>query len=123
MQAFGFLSKAFKELATWIQSLAEFESDKIDQTIIGANSDVPRRGSDGLSSMSMGTSAGSTLSSSGFGGGIGGGAYSRRNGSMGGGIYMNAPRNRGLAELVGRPDFFLDLHARFVALAAQLASA
>lgn len=120
MQAFGLLSKAFRELASWIQWLAEAENDKLDNAIVSGTSDGTRRGSDqGSVSSNFGGSTGSMVSGGSFGGSFGGGGMGRHRYSTGGG-YSSSPRNRGLADLVGRPDIFLDLHAKFVSLAAQL---
>lgn len=135
MQAFGWLSKAFRELASWIQGLAEVEADRVDSSITsGSREGVLRSTSNNSaynlyrnnSASGLNPATSSAGASSGAFGGLGGAGYSRRGGmnSMGGGAgpYMNAPKSRGLAELVGRPDFFLDLHARFVALSAQMSS-
>ena len=47
-----------------------------------------------------------------------GGFVQRMGGSMGPGGF--APKARGLAELVGLPDFFIELHSRFVQLLLEL---
>jgi hypothetical protein len=149
MRAFSFLSAAFRDLASWIQSLAEAEADREDQ---GSSphppSDAPHsprsmsitgssllqgppslRSPDPRYEASISTSApadedakgkkpsitpsprtsvflsGRAFDADGF--------WARRG-------TMAQIRPRGLAELVGRPDFFIELHARFVALLAQL---
>jgi hypothetical protein len=136
MRAFPFISKALRDLAAWIQNLAETEADRVDcvspnqeNTLYSANASAgtlhPRSGSmaapasrplDGASDLDKArknastpprTSAflsGRTCDPDGF----------QRRGMTG------QPRSRGLAELVGRPDFFIELHAKFVALLAQL---
>jgi hypothetical protein len=87
MQSFSYLSVAFRELAQWIQSLAEVELEK----------------SEGASPRSQGTPTSSFLS-----GGRG----------RGGEISLRA---RGLAELVGLPDFFIELHTKFVRMLIEMA--
>jgi hypothetical protein len=153
MRAFSFLSAAFRDLASWIQSLAEAEADREEQGSSSPNpsSDTPHsprsvstsitspslsqrsaslRSPDPRSEASTSTSAladedakgkkpsitppprtsvflsGRAFDADGFG--------ARSRGAMA------QIRSRGLAELVGRPDFFIELHARFVTLLAQL---
>jgi hypothetical protein len=160
MRAFSFLSAAFRDLASWIQSLAEAEADREEQLQQqGTSSLQPLHSPDTpISPRSMSASttnpsphqqrtvsirspdprydasapapvatdddakgkkpsitpplrtsvflSGRAFDSDGFG--------ARSRGAMA------QIRSRGLAELVGRPDFFIELHARFVALLAQL---
>jgi hypothetical protein len=153
MRAFSFISAAFRDLASWIQSLAEAEADREEgSSSPHPSSDTPhspRSMSTSITSSSLlqrsafvrspdpcyeaatSTSAppaeddvkgkkpcvtpplrtsvflsGRTFDADGFG--------ARSRGAMA------QIRSRGLAELVGRPDFFIELHARFVALLAQL---
>lgn len=110
MQAFSFLAAAFRDLAAWIQYLAESEADKIDNNV-APDTDLSslRRTSDSDPRKAVPTS--SFLS----------GRPCDPDGNPRRGL-MNFPRSRGLAELVGRPEFFIELHARFVALLAQLAA-
>lgn len=150
MRAFSFLSAAFRDLASWIQSLAEAEADREEQRSSSPHpsSDAPHsprsvsitgsslvqrpvslRSPDPRYEASSSTSvpadedakgkkpsitppprtsvflSGRAFDADGFG---------ARRGTM------SQIRSRGLAELVGRPDFFIELHARFVALLAQL---
>lgn len=109
MASFSFLSTAFKDLAAWIQGLAEAELEKAE------------------SASSNG--AGSTSSSGpGYGGSAGSGAgrsntssfLSGRNRGLDGKFAGLSLKARGLAEIVGLPDFFLELHARFVRLLIEL---
>jgi hypothetical protein len=150
MRAFSFISAAFRDLASWIQSLAEAEADREEQQ--GSSSPHPFSSDTPQSPRSISTSitspsllqhsaslrspdprygpsaaeddakgkkpsvtpplrtsvflSGRTFDADGFG--------ARSRGAM------PQIRSRGLAELVGRPDFFIELHARFVALLAQL---
>lgn len=92
MQTFSFLSAAFRDLAAWIQGLAESELEKSEGSM------SPRPVGEGTHS----TPTSSFLS-----------GRSRGMASMG-------PKARGLAELVGLPDFFIELHRRFVLLLVEL---
>lgn len=132
MRAFGLLAGLFRELAGWVQGLAEMEADRADSESPSALN----------SSSSFAGGVG--------GGGGGGGGYSaglreaRANSAncergegprssflagrqasdegmrSGMGMGIRGVRSRGLAELVGRPDFFIELHVRFVAILARL---
>ncbi|CCF38548.1 hypothetical protein CH063_09608 [Colletotrichum higginsianum] len=111
MKTFGFMATAFRDLASWIQQLAEAEAEKAAEaspvggpqhhssyhTINRPDREGPDRG-------------GSSFLT-------GGGGFSRRMGGGPGGVSLKA---RGLAELVGMPDFFIDLHAKFVKLMLEL---
>jgi hypothetical protein len=99
MQTFSFLSSAFRNLAAWIQGLAEQELERSES----ANS--PRLGDD-RSVSNHNTPTSSFLSG-------------RSRGPDGKFAGMSL-RARGLAELVGLPDFFIELHARFVRLLVEL---
>jgi hypothetical protein len=92
MQTFSFLSAAFRDLAAWIQGLAEAELER---------SESPRGGGSNYN-----TPTSSFLSG-------------RNRGSDGKFAGMSL-RARGLAELVGMPDFFIELHSRFVRLLVEL---
>lgn len=134
MKVFGFIAAAFRDLAAWVQDLAEAEAErereKLDQMGGPASS---------LSTYGAGYERGPR--DSGVGLGLGGGTTTDRNrdsgssfltggsrsgftnrmsmgGSMGPGGF--APKARGLAELVGLPDFFIELHAKFVRLLLEL---
>ncbi|KAH8687453.1 vesicle coat protein [Tricladium varicosporioides] len=102
MKGFPFLSKAFHELAAWIQGLAEAElerSESMSSPRLGNGDD---RG--GRQSAFNNTPTSSFLQ-----------GRNRSDGKFG----MNL-RSRGLAELVGLPDFFIELHAKFVRLLIEL---
>ncbi|KAH8590798.1 vesicle coat protein, partial [Bisporella sp. PMI_857] len=105
MQAFSFLSVAFRELASWIQRLAEDELERSSRSSPASKDrDADRDGGTG----SRGSN--STPTSSFLMGGRGGRERYA-------GMSLKA---RGLAELVGMPDFFIELHARFVRLLIEL---
>ncbi|KAF4628979.1 hypothetical protein G7Y89_g9170 [Cudoniella acicularis] len=102
MQTFSFLSAAFRDLASWIQSLAEAELERSE------NLSSPRMGNEergGRQSAFNSTPTSSFLQ-----------GRNRGDGKFAG-VSLRA---RGLAELVGMPDFFIELHARFVKLLASL---
>ena len=113
MKTFAIISSVFRDLATWIQSLAESEAERAAEAspISGAF----YSGGEGAQL----TSGGQTSAldqpdrSSGSSFLTGGSGFTRRMGSGGG---ASAPKARGLAELVGQPDFFIELHKRFVQL-------
>ncbi|TDZ38691.1 hypothetical protein CTRI78_v010785 [Colletotrichum trifolii] len=111
MKTFGFMAAAFRDLAEWIQQLAEAEAEKAAEAspVGGPHHHAPyptlhiheREGPDrGVSSFLTG-----------------GGGFTRRMGGGPGGVSLKA---RGLAELVGMPDFFIELHAKFVKLMLEL---
>ena len=113
MKTFAIISAAFRELALWIQQLAEAEAERaassspVSGSLYGFNAGggyaQPRRSPSTLTSVDRGESSFLT----------GGSGFTRR---MGGGGVSYAPKARGLAELVGQPDFFIELHRRFVQL-------
>jgi hypothetical protein len=119
VKTLSFIASAFRDLAAWIQTLAEAEAERAaDQStspVVGPGphgvfppTSVPFRDDIGTSAFDR---ASSFLS--------GGGAFARRMGGGGGGGI--ALRSRGLPELVGCPDFFIQLHIRFVTLMLELA--
>ncbi|KAK5661738.1 hypothetical protein OQA88_9839 [Cercophora sp. LCS_1] len=126
MKAFGFVAAAFRDMAAWIQAMAEAEAER-------SLSESPGPGSTASSPIVAGPGYGSfggqpaltelpPQMSAGGGnsflmGGMGG--LSRRMGAGfgGGGVAL---KPRGLAELVGLPDFFIELHSKFVRLLLEL---
>ncbi|PQE14432.1 Golgi to plasma membrane transport vesicle coat protein [Rutstroemia sp. NJR-2017a BBW] len=96
MRTFSFLDAAFRDLAEWIQRLADDELQRSESAL-----QSPRPGAS-----NQGTPTSSFL----------------RGGSRGAdGRMMGASlKGRGLAELVGLPDFFMELHVRFVRLLAEI---
>ncbi|KAI1363626.1 vesicle coat protein [Xylaria arbuscula] len=138
MKAFSFISAAFRDLAAWIQELAEAEAEREREreeegSAVAALNAAYRNGRMG--------GRGPHESSIGLGGGLGGGTtdgpknrdretssfltagtrggyMQRMGGSMGPSGFT--PKARGLAEVVGLPDFFIELHTRFVKLLLEL---
>lgn len=114
MKTFAIVSAAFRDLATWIQQLAEAEAERAAEAspIGGAfyGGGYPPQ-------QPTATTASSEASSRADRGGssflTGGSGFTRR---MGGGGGNSKPKARGLAEIVGQPDFFIELHRRFVHL-------
>lgn len=118
VKTFTFLSAAFRDLASWIQELAEAEAERAlaeSSTSSGSSPIVPGPGYGSFQSEPVPPVSGG--SSSFLMGGVGG--LSRRMGSGFGGSGV-ALKQRGLAELVGLPDFFLELHAKFVRLLLEI---
>jgi hypothetical protein len=98
MQTFSFLSVAFRELAAWIQGLAETELGRSE------NVDSPQ------GERSTGTNNNTPTSS----------FLSGRNRGYESKFAGVSLRAKGLAELVGLPDFFIELHTKFVRLLIEL---
>ncbi|KAI1109949.1 vesicle coat protein [Nemania sp. NC0429] len=139
MKAFSFISAAFRDLATWIQELVELEAERAREreeegsAVAALNAAYRNSGLVGRGPLESGI---------GLGGGLGGGraelpreryrdsgssfltaggrsSYMQRmGGSMGPSGFT--PKARGLAELAGLPDFFIELHSRFVKLLLEL---
>ncbi|KAF7562532.1 hypothetical protein G7046_g1613 [Stylonectria norvegica] len=107
MKTFAVVSSAFRDLATWIQQLAEAEAERAaDASPIGSvmySGGYPPQQTPIESSAAPDRGASSFLT--------GGSGFTRR---MGGAAGASAPKARGLAEIVGHPDFFIELHKRFV---------
>jgi hypothetical protein len=101
MQTFSFLSVAFRELAAWIQSLAETELERSENAISS-----PRLGNGEGRQSAFNTPRSSFLQ-----------GRNRGGDSKYAGMSL---QSKGLAELVGLPDFFIELHARFVRLLVEL---
>lgn len=138
MKTFSLVSAAFRDLASWIQELAEAQAEREREREEESGSAVAALnaayGNGGNSSASSGgpRDSGIGLGGAGIerdrdrsnetsflsGGGRGYGLVQRMGGSMGPGGF--APKARGLAELVGLPDFFIELHTRFVRILFEL---
>lgn len=134
MKTFTFVSTAFRDLAAWIQGLAEAEAERYNESNSPLSAGGPYSGPGagvgaglgslgGMTPQSQGQSHGgyeNSTNGSGFlSSGMGG--LSRRMGAgYGYGGSSPALKARGLAELVGMPDFFLDLHQKFVRLQLEL---
>ncbi|KAI1409296.1 vesicle coat protein [Hypoxylon sp. FL1857] len=138
MKTFSFISAAFRDLANWIQELAEAEAERerereeANSPVAALNAAYGGVGGDGPRDSGIGLGLGGGFNaptldrdrdrandtSSFLTGGGRGGFVQRMGGSMGPGGF--APKARGLAELVGLPDFFIELHSRFVQLLLEL---
>ncbi|KAK8065385.1 hypothetical protein PG997_012132 [Apiospora hydei] len=146
-EAFNFLASKFQELADWIVRLAEIEAEREREREEG-NSPITSLQSQYTNGSQYGSGNGRGGDAPGprdSGIGLGGGSFDRekpadrdsgssfltggsrsgfiqRMGSMGGSMGPGgfAPKARGLAELVGLPDFFIELHAKFVTLLLEL---
>ncbi|KAI1136533.1 vesicle coat protein [Hypoxylon sp. FL0543] len=114
MKTFSFISAAFRDLANWIQELAEAQAER-EREREEANSPVAALNA---AYGGVGGDGPANDTSSFLTGGGRGGFVQRMGGSMGPGGF--APKARGLAELVGLPDFFIELHSRFVQLLLEL---
>ncbi|KAK3941345.1 folliculin [Diplogelasinospora grovesii] len=125
MKTFGFIAAAFRDMAAWIQALAEAEAERTLAESSGSGSastaSSPVVAGPGYGSFQSEPatfpSAAARGGGSSFLGGMGG--LSRRMGAGYGGSGV-ALKQRGLAELVGLPDFFIELHTRFVRLLLEL---
>jgi hypothetical protein len=125
VKTFTFLSSAFRDLALWIQDLAEAEAERAQVESSGSSASspiVPASGYGSFQSEPVPPVTPNPVSAGGSGssflmGGMGG--LSRRMGGGFGGSGV-ALKQRGLAELVGLPDFFIELHAKFVRLLLEI---
>jgi len=104
MQTFSYLSSAFRELAAWIQSLAEAELERAENAVSPSLGGGDDRSGSSIGNHNTPTSA--FLSGRKWG-----------PDSKFAGMSLKA---RGLAELVGLPDFFIELHVKFVQLLIEL---
>ncbi|RWA10425.1 hypothetical protein EKO27_g4683 [Xylaria grammica] len=138
MKAFSFISAAFRDLAAWIQELAEAEAEREREreeegsAVAALNAAYQNGRFRGRGPHDSGVGLGGGLSSgsiekpkdrdrdtsSFLTGGGRGGYMQRMGGSMGPSGFT--PKARGLAEVVGLPDFFIELHTRFVKLLLEL---
>ncbi|KAL2171783.1 hypothetical protein VTG60DRAFT_1781 [Thermothelomyces hinnuleus] len=119
VKTFTFLSSAFRDMASWIQELAEAEAERALAESTGSSGNSPIAPGPGYGSFLPEPAAPpvSGGNSSFLTGGMGG--LSRRMGGGFGGSGV-ALKQRGLAELVGLPDFFIELHAKFVRLLLEI---
>ncbi|KAL1910972.1 hypothetical protein Sste5344_003145 [Sporothrix stenoceras] len=140
MKAFGFVSAAFNDLATWIQQLADAEAERV--ALHNESTATSSPSGDGSPSTSTNPAFGfdrsphvsppptqpsSVANDSGSSFLVAAGnGLSRRMGpgfAGFGGLGSSAAaslRARGLPEILGMPDFFIELHARFVRLLLEL---
>ncbi|KAL2135189.1 hypothetical protein VTI74DRAFT_9506 [Chaetomium olivicolor] len=118
VKPFTFLSAAFRDMASWIQELAEAEAERAQAESSGSTASSPVVPGPGYGSFQSEPVAPPVpAGSSSFL--MGGGGLSRRMGGGFGGSGV-ALKQRGLAELVGLPDFFIELHAKFVRLLLEI---
>jgi len=118
MKMFPFVAAAFRDMAAWVQTMAEAEAERTLTESAGSSTSSPIVPAPGYGSFqSELPPPASTAGSSFLMGGVGG--LSRRMGGGFGGSGV-ALKPRGLAELVGLPDFFIELHSRFVRLLLEL---
>ncbi|KAH6606072.1 folliculin [Trichoderma cornu-damae] len=114
MKTFAGVSSAFRELATWIQTLAEAEAERTaESSPIGSVLHSGGPASHAASSSSSSTVDAPNVDRGGSSFLTGGSGFTRR---MGGPGSVSSLKARGLAELVGQPDFFITLHKKFVQL-------
>ncbi|CAD6443257.1 fae254d6-d8a0-4b2e-aaf8-cdc41208de99 [Sclerotinia trifoliorum] len=111
MRTFSFLDAAFRELADWIARLADEELARSESALQSPRLGDERNGN-GNSNGAFGGGGATTTSTSSF----------LRGGNRGpdGRMVGASLKGRGLAELVGLPDFFIELHSRFVRLLAEI---
>ncbi|PFH57608.1 hypothetical protein XA68_14786 [Ophiocordyceps unilateralis] len=115
MKTFAMVSAAFRDLATWIQQLSEAEAERTKESSpmgsVWHNGDwVPQAPASILDATAAADRAGSSFLT-------GGSGFARR---MGGPGSTSSLKARGLAELVGQPDFFIELHGKFVRLLLEV---
>ncbi|KAF7876829.1 hypothetical protein EAF04_001912 [Stromatinia cepivora] len=111
MRTFSFLDAAFRELADWIARLADEELARSESALQSPRLGDERSGN-GNSNGAFGGGGTTTTPTSSF----------LRGGNRGpdGRMAGASLKGRGLAELVGLPDFFIELHSRFVRLLAEI---
>lgn len=120
MKSFAFVAAAFRDMASWIQEMAEAEAERTLARSSGSAATSPITASPGYGSIpAEQVPAPISAPSGGSSFLMGGGGLSRRIGGGFGGSAVTL-KQRGLAELVGLPDFFIELHTRFVRLLLEL---
>jgi hypothetical protein len=119
MKTFAFVAAAFRDMAAWIQALAEAEAERTLAESSGSSASSPVITGPGYGSFQSDLPAApASTGGSSFLMGGGGGLSRRMGGGLGGtGVAL---KPRGLAELVGLPDFFIEMHSRFVRLLLEL---
>ncbi|KAL2891532.1 hypothetical protein HOO65_010890 [Ceratocystis lukuohia] len=123
MQKFEYLARRFRQMAASIQQMAENEADKATDP---SPSPVLAPGPFALPTLTSqfdtsSSTVSSTVAERDRGGSSflssGGGGLTRRMGAGGPGVSLKA---RGLAELVGQPDFFYQMHSSFAKLLYEM---
>ncbi|RCI12898.1 hypothetical protein L249_0140 [Ophiocordyceps polyrhachis-furcata BCC 54312] len=125
MKTFAMVSAAFRDLATWIQQLAEVEAERTRESspmgsvwLNGDWTSQPSVSALDAAPAVVTTTAAASADRAGSSFLTGGNGFARR---MGGpGSTSSSLRARGLAELVGQPDFFIELHGKFVRLLLEV---
>ncbi|KAK0611521.1 vesicle coat protein [Immersiella caudata] len=119
MKTFAFVAAAFRDMAAWIQTLAEAEAERTLAESSGSSASSPVIAGPGYGSFQSDLPAApASTGGSSFLMGGGGGLSRRMGGGFGGSGVALKPR--GLAELVGLPDFFIEMHSQFVRLLLEL---
>ncbi|KAK0649409.1 vesicle coat protein [Cercophora newfieldiana] len=119
MKTFAFVAAAFRDMAAWIQARAEAEAERTLAESSGSSGSSPIVAGPGYGSFQSELPAPpASAGGSSFLMGGGGGLSRRMGGGFGGSGAALKPR--GLAELVGLPDFFIEMHSRFVRLLLEL---
>lgn len=113
MKTFAIISAAFRELATWIQQMAEAEAERAAEMspvssafYSGGGGGITQSTASAFDRPAAADRGGSSFLTS-------GGGLTRR---MGAGGKVNQPTPRNLADIVGHPQFFVELHRKFVQL-------
>jgi hypothetical protein len=119
MKTFAFVAAAFRDMASWIQALAEAEAERTLAESSGSSASSPIVAGPGCGSFPTEQLPPPPASGGGSSFLQGGGGLSRRMGGGFGGSGVSL-KPRGLAELVGLPDFFIEMHTRFVRLLLEL---
>ncbi|GAO19202.1 hypothetical protein UVI_02007950 [Ustilaginoidea virens] len=124
MKTFSMISTAFGNLASWIQQLAEVEAERTATNSSPTGSVLLQQGGGGHPQphphphpQPSALDAPAAVDRSGSSFFAGGSAFTRR---MNGGPGPSPLKARGLAELVGQPDFFIELHGKFVQLLLEV---
>lgn len=114
MRTFSFLDAAFRDLADWIARLADDELARSESALQSPRPDEKSGNRDGVFGGGGGAGGITTTPTSSFLRGGNRGSDGRM------GMQGASLKGRGLAELVGLPDFFIELHSRFVRLLAEI---
>ncbi|KAG6017256.1 hypothetical protein E4U54_007887 [Claviceps lovelessii] len=112
MKTFSTMSRAFGNLAVWIQEMVEAEAERTTASSSPTGSGMYNGGVQPQPQPSA-FDPPPAVDRSGSSFLTGGSAFTRR---MGCGPGASSLKARGLPELVGQPDFFLKLHSKFVRL-------
>ncbi|KKA26981.1 hypothetical protein TD95_000525 [Thielaviopsis punctulata] len=122
MQQFEYLARRFRQMAASIQQMADIEAEKASDAssspILGSGPFAPQTpGAGAQQQQAQQQHDAPTERPSSFLGGGSGGGFNRRMGAGGPSVSLKA---RGLAELVGQPDFFYQMHCTFAKLLYEI---